>query len=431
VSSTVESSSSVTDAYRWTQVVLAIVVMLMISVYEYTWTFFVAPIQKAHGWALPAIALTYTIYVLVQSFSMIPAGSLADRIGPRWLATVAGLLAGAGWIGAAGAASPGALWFWYGFGSLGPGIIYATSVSAALKWFPEPRKKGLAAGLVAAGFGAGSALFIPVVQSIIAHRGYAAAFLDFGVAQLAVICVVAQFLRLPRAGWRPAGYVPETASAHGGPASSGRDVTTTEMLGTYQFWVMWIMFVLTAAAGLMVAGNVVAYGNFLKIAAPLLVVTVTLSRVTNGLGRIVAGWVSDRIGRERTMLLFYLLQAAFLFLATLGRGNGGWFLFTIIAITFFWGPIFVLFPATVGDYYGEAHSGINYGTTYTAKGIGGVFAGLIAAAMFVAAKSWIPVFDLAAAFALAAAVLSLALRLPQGAALTPRRRRQRGRTALG
>jgi OFA family oxalate/formate antiporter-like MFS transporter len=422
MSSTIESSRQVSDAYRWTQVVWAIVVMLMISVYEYTWTFFVTPIQKAHGWALPAIGLTYTIYILVQSFSMIPAGSLADRIGPRWIATVAGVLAGVGWIGSASAGSTGALWFWYGFGSLGPGIVYATSVSAALKWFPEPQKRGLAAGLVAAGFGAGSAIFIPIVQNIIAHRGYAAAFTDFGIAQLVVIVIVAQFLRLPAPGWLPAGYTPApAAAAHTGPATSGRSYGTSEMLSTGQFWTMWIMFVLTAAAGLMVAGNVVAYGSFLKIAAPMIVITVTLSRVTNGLGRIIAGWISDHLGRERTMFAFYLLQAVFLFLATLLRGNDGWFLFTIILVTFFWGPIFVLFPATVGDYFGEAHSGINYGTLYTAKGIGGVFAGLIAAAMFVAASSWVPVFDLAAGFALVAALLALALHLPGTVtAATPR-----------
>ncbi len=187
---------------RWVQAVLALIIMLFISPYEYTFTLFESPIAKAHHWALPGVALTFTIYVLVASFFMIPSGFWSDRWQPRWFTTVAGAITGLGWIMSAHAQTLPELYLAYGIGSLGPGYIYANSVNNALKWFPEAHRRGLAVGLIDMGFGAGSALFIPFLAGVIKSGpfGYQTAFTEMGIAMIVVIVIVAQFLHYPKRG---------------------------------------------------------------------------------------------------------------------------------------------------------------------------------------------------------------------------------------
>ncbi|MDI3297543.1 MAG: OFA family MFS transporter [Bacillota bacterium] len=404
-------------ASRWWQVVFAILVMLMISVYEYTFTLFQAPLQRSMGSSLSLIGLTYTFYVLVQALGQIPGGALMDRIGPRWVMTVAAFFAGLGWIFSSLAHQIWQLWLAYGIGSIGPAIVYACAMSIALKWFPEPRMKGLVSGLNAAGFGAGSAIFIPVVASLISSSpdGWRTAFLWFGVAQLVVILVLAQVLRYPPAGWAPEGWEPGR-QAHAGraPESTTRQWTPGEMLRTWQFYALWISFAFTAAAGLMIAGNLAAIGKSsgFQEAAGLTVLAITLSRITNGLGRIFAGWVSDRIGRPLTMGIFYLLMGVTLFVLRMTGSVPAAFLLLSILFTFFWGPIFVLNPAAVGDYFGSEHSGINYGILYSAKAAGGVFAGFVAGALAARTGDWTLDLYLAGGMAVVAGLIAFTLKQP-------------------
>lgn len=411
------ATAPVRTASRWWQVVYAIVVMLMISVYEYTFTLFQAPLQRSLGSSLSMIGLTYTFYVVVQALGQIPGGALMDRIGPRWVMTVAALFAGLGWIFSSLARQIWQLWLAYGIGSIGPAIVYACAMSIALKWFPEPRMKGLVSGLNAAGFGAGSALFIPVVASLISGSpdGWRTAFLIFGIAQLVVILVLAQVLRYPPAGWTPEGWDPRRQARQGrAPASTTRPWTPGEMLRTWQFYALWISFAFTAAAGLMIAGNLAAIGKSAGFgeAAGLVVLAITLSRITNGLGRVFAGWLSDRIGRPLTMGIFYLLMGLTLFALRATGSSPAAFLVLSILFTFFWGPIFVLNPAAVGDYYGSEHSGINYGILYSAKAAGGVFAGFVAGALAARTGSWTLDFYLAGGMAVLAGLIAFTLRQP-------------------
>ncbi|MCL6523005.1 MAG: OFA family MFS transporter [Firmicutes bacterium] len=390
---------------RWRQVLLAMEAMLAVSLYEYTFTLFQLPLQKATGAPLAAVDLAYTLYVVVQALAQIPAGAVMDRFGPRPLMQAAALLAGAGWILAGLARSLVQLWLAYGLGSLGPAIVYASAVSVALKWFPEPRLRGLVVGLEAGAFGAGSALFVPPVAALVGAgpAGWRQAFLLFGAFQLVLLLLVARRLRYPPAGWRP-----ETWGEEG--EEERRSRRPREVLATRRFYFLWLSFALMAGAGLMVTGNLAAIGRSgaFREAGSLTLLAVTLSRVSNGLGRLVAGWLSDRLGRPGSMLLFYGLAGVTLFLLRLGGAEPLAYVLLGGLFTFLWGPVFVLNPAAVGDDFGAEHAGANYGLLYTAKAAGGLFAGVGAAALAARTGGWQLDLDLAAAMALLAALLAAA-----------------------
>ncbi|PSR26902.1 MAG: oxalate/formate antiport family MFS transporter [Sulfobacillus benefaciens] len=403
---------------RWVQAVLALIIMLFISPYEYTFTLFESPIAKAHHWALPGVALTFTIYVLVASFFMIPSGFWSDRWQPRWFTTVAGAITGLGWIMSAHAQTLPELYLAYGIGSLGPGYIYANSVNNALKWFPEAHRRGLAVGLIDMGFGAGSALFIPFLAGVIKSGpfGYQTAFTEMGIAMIVVIVIVAQFLHYPQKGWLPEGFSPELERQqrlHSRVANATQDLGPRDVLKTWQFWLAWIGMALITAAGLMVTAHIVdmAKVDVLVAGAVVGVAAATLSRIPNGLMRWVAGIVSDYIGRELSMLIAFVICGLSLFFMAQTH-NGTLFIILAMVAMGTWGPLFTLFPALVGDYFGRPHSGINYGMLYTAKGIGGVFAGFIAAAIFHSTHSWTTDFDIAAVFAIVAGIIGIFLKPP-------------------
>jgi OFA family oxalate/formate antiporter-like MFS transporter len=390
--------------------------MLFISPYEYTFALFESPIAKAHHWSLPSVALTFTIYVLVASFFMIPSGFWSDRWQPRWFTTVAGAVTGLGWILSAHAASLPELYLAYGLGSLGPGYIYANSVNNALKWFPEAKRRGTAVGLIDMGFGAGSALFIPFLSRIIKSGplGYEKAFTEMGIAMIVVIIVVGQFLRYPEKG-----QLPQDLSGMSEPQKSHRVANAVQNMGprqvlaTWQFWLSWIGMGLITASGLMITAHIVdiAKADVLVAGAAVGVLAATLSRIPNGVMRWVAGFVSDYIGRELSMFLAFVICGLSLYLmATVHSGD----MFIVLAMVAMgmWGPLFTLFPALVSDYFGRQQSGINYGMMYTAKGVGGVFAGFIAASLFVSTHSWSTDFHLAALFAVVAGLIALVLRRP-------------------
>jgi MFS transporter, OFA family, oxalate/formate antiporter len=195
------------NRHRWIRLTVALVVMIMISPYEYAFTVFESPIARANHWSLPSVAATYTIYIVVAALFMIPSGHWSDRWQPRWFTTAAGIVTGLGWIGAAYATAPWQLYLAYGIGALGPGYIYANNINNALKWFPESRLRGRAVGIVDTGFGLGAAIFVPILAPVInsGTYGYRTAFLAAGITMLVIIVILAQFLRYPEPGWLPVG----------------------------------------------------------------------------------------------------------------------------------------------------------------------------------------------------------------------------------
>jgi len=299
----------------------------------------------------------------------------------------------------------------YCMAGMGAAFVYSGSIGSALKWFKE--KRGLAAGIMAAGFGGGTALFIPIITSIISSSGYQQAFITTGILQGAVILVVAQFLRHP-----PHEEAPKGAAA----AKAGvRHYTTLEVLKTPRFYMLYTMFVLMATGGLLVTANagpiVRAWGlnttnvNFLWMSMAALTLATTLSPLANGAARVTWGWASDRLGRENTMVLTFVLQAISLLLVVLlGQRSGGWFAFTLVLVYFTWGQIYSLFPAVSGDYFGSKHATSNYAVLYSAKGVASIIGAYFGASLFESLGNWSLPFYGSAAMALIAAGMALALR---------------------
>jgi MFS transporter, OFA family, oxalate/formate antiporter len=414
------------NRYRWFRLAVAVLVMIMISPYEYAFTVFESPIAKANHWSLPSVATTYTIYIVVSALFMIPSGRWSDRWQPRWFTTAAGVVTGLGWIAAAFAAAPWQLYVAYGIGALGPGYIYCNNVNNALKWFPEPRLRGRAVGIVNTGFGLGAAIAVPILSPIIKSGtyGYQTAFLAAGVTMLVLIVTLAQFLHYPEPGWLPAGWNPATITApathRSGPRDALRDVGPKELLKTWQYWWVLVSLCFIAAAGLMITAHVasIAKANVLVTGAAIGVTTATLAPIPNGIMRWVGGQISDYAGRERTMLVsFCIMGVTTFFLAHVGTG----WLFVVLALIAVgtWSPLFSLYPALVGDYWGRSNSAVNYGLVYgPGKAIAGVFGGLLAATLYTAFGTWTVPLYVAGALAIVSGLMTLGLRRPGLAAVS-------------
>ncbi|MEP7306652.1 MAG: oxalate/formate MFS antiporter [Acidobacteriota bacterium] len=390
---------------RWFQLVASLIAMIMIANLQYSWTLFVKPLQTATGWKLSDIQFAFTLFILCQTWIQPLDGWLIDRLGPRGFISAAGLLCGVGWAGLGYATSLPLLYTFYCAAGIGAAFVYSGSIGSALKWFKD--KRGLASGIIAAGFGGGTALFIPVISSTIASRGYQTAFISTGIFQGLVIVLVAQFLRHPPA---------EPATAAAAVAGSGsqlgrRHFTTLEMIRTPQFITMYAMFVLMSTGGLLVTAQAGPIATSWGYSAAALTLAASLSPVANGASRVFWGWASDRIGRETAMVTAFVLQAICLLLVLgLGQISGGWFAFTLVLVYFTWGEIYSLFPATSADYFGTRHATSNYAVLYTAKGVASIFGGWFGALLFEKSGSWSVGFYCSAVMALVAAGLAIGLR---------------------
>jgi len=379
--------------------------MTMIANLQYGWTLFVGPLDDKYHWGRAAIQFAFTIFVLLETWLVPVEGYLVDRFGPRWVVVVGGVLCASAWALNSIADSLGLLYFAAALGGVGAGAVYGTCIGNAVKWFPA--RRGLAAGLTAAGFGAGSALTVIPIASMIKTSGYEHTFLTFGVLQGAVVMVLGFVLFAP-----PAPVIARTVA----PGASSVQVTPMEMVRTPVFWLMYLMFVLMAAGGLMATAQLAPIAKDYKVAdvpvsligltLPALTFALALDRVLNGVCRPFFGWVSDHLGRENTMFVAFGLEA--LGIMALSRFGTDPVAFVILSgvVFFAWGEIYSLFPATVTDTFGARFATTNTGLMYTAKGTAAL---LVPVANIVMARagSWYPVFLAAAAFNLIAAALAL------------------------
>jgi MFS transporter, OFA family, oxalate/formate antiporter len=387
---------------RWFQLCASLIAMIMIANLQYAWTLFVKPMQASTGWKLSDIQFAFTLFILFQTWIQPLDGWLIDRLGPRGFISAAGLLCGVGWAGLGYATSLPMLYVLYCAAGMGAAFVYSGSIGSALKWFKD--RRGLASGIIAAGFGGGTALFIPIISSTIASRGYRTAFIATGIFQGLMIVVVAQFLRHPQA--EPVKNVPVSPAAVG-----RRQFTTLEMLRVPQFYVLYAMFVMMATGGLLVTANAGPMSQSWGLTAAALTLAATLSPIANGASRISWGWASDRLGRENTMAIAFLLQAVCLLLVVvMGRLSGGWFALTLVLVYFTWGEIYSLFPSTVADYFGTRNSTSNYSVLYTAKGVASIIGGWFGAFLYEQSGSWSMGFYGSAVMALVAAGLAFGLR---------------------
>jgi len=379
--------------------------MVMIANLQYAWTLFVEPIRQATGWKLSAVQYAFSLFILFQTWVQPLQGELVDRLGQRVFISVAGVLCGLGWAGLAFATTLPMLYTLYAVAGIGAALVYGASMGSALKWFRD--RRGLATGIMAAGFASGASLFIPLIAYTIRTDGYRTAFVWTGVLQGVVIFVVAQFLRLPER---------EPATTSMGPARAAdrlgkHQFTTWEMLQAPHFYLLYVMFVLMSIGGLLVTAQAGPIARSWGLTAGALTLATTLSPLANGGGRIFWGQMSDRIGRETTMIVAFAINAVCLMLVlTLGRVSGMWFTLTLLPTYFTWGEIYGLFPAAVTDYFGTRHATSNNSVLYTSKGVASLVAGGFAAGIFERYGTWSPAFYGSAGLALIAAILAVGLR---------------------
>jgi len=365
-----EPRAVVTSETRWTQLIICIICMVLIANLQYGWTLFVNPINKAHGWSLASIQFAFSIFIALETWLTPIEGwivdSLGARRGPKLMIAFGGIMVGLGWIINSYAQSLGMLYLGAVVGGTGGGAVYATCVGQAVKWFPD--RRGLAVGLTAAGYGAGAALSVIPIRAVIASAGYEAAFFWFGLVQGGIVFILAWLVRAPDPGEMAGVAAPKVAQ-------TARSYSPIEALSTPVFWLLYIMFVMVSASGLMATAQIAPIakdfnvGNMvLLFGASTLSLALIVDNVCNGGARPLFGWVSDHIGREYTMALaFGLGGIAYWLLGTLGHAPWGFVVFAgLIFLT--WGEIFSLFPSTCTDTFGTKFATVNLSLLYTAKG---------------------------------------------------------------
>ena len=416
-----DTASETTSMFArpWAQLIIGIICMVMVANLQYGWTLFVGPIGDKYHWTKAAIQVTFTLFVLFETWLVPAEGYLVDKFGPRWMIVAGGILCGIAWTINSFASSLGMFYFAGIIGGIGAGAVYGTCIGNAVKWFPG--RRGLAAGLTAAGFGMGSAATIIPIANMIKNSGYEQTFLTFGLFQGIVVVIVGMLIMAPTASFM-------TSAPKIAPGASRYQAAPMQMLKAPVFWVMYLMFVMMAAGGLMATAQLAPIAkdfhvdkipvSLIGITLPALTFALSIDRILNGLTRPFFGWVSDRIGREQTMFIAFLIEGiGIIALANLGTNPVAFVLLSGL-VFFAWGEIYSLFPATVTDTFGSVFATTNTGLMYTAKGTASL---LVPLTSIIAAKgNWHPVFMMAATLNIIAALMAIVILKPMRSAYTNR-----------
>jgi len=396
---------------RWNQLILAVIAMMAISSPQYVWTLFTGPLNQKLGTTLPQLQWTFSLLIILQTWLSPFQAYLVDRFGPRLLIAIGALLSGGSWVLSAWVDNIWALYFTYGvLGGFGTGIIYVGIIGLMVRWFPD--RRGLATGLAAAGYGFGAFFTSFPIDSMIKSSGYAHTLVVWGVIQGAIGIVAAQWLRTPPENYQVSGAAPASAIA---AQQTQRGYSPREMLQSPVFYILFLMMSMMSTSGLMVVSNVGPFAKEFGVADMLVVgmaalpLSLTLSRVTNGLTRPFFGWVSDHIGREATMALAFSLEAVAILILFAFIDRPALFVVLTGLVFFGWGEIFSLFPSTLTDTFGPRYAATNYGFLYIAQGVGSILGGPAAAFLKQTTGSWTIVFIVVAALDALTALLAITL----------------------
>jgi oxalate/formate antiporter len=400
---------------RWLQLFIGIVCMVLISSPQYVWALFTQPLAAALGATLAELQITFSVLIVVQTFLSPWQGVLVDRFGPRVLLSAGVAISGLSWVLAAKATTLPALYVTYGLlGGIGTGIVYVGVIGHMVQWFPD--KRGLATGLAAAGYGVGALLTTFPISTVLRESTYDVALIRFGWMFAAGGLIAAQALRRPDTAWQMQWNQRQRIAVAAAPITT--DVSPSQMLANPIFWLMFVMMTMMSTTGLMVTSQIGAFtrdfgmGGALVFGLPVLPLALSIDRVTNGLTRPLFGWISDRVGRENTMLVAFGLEGTAMTLWLLTRHNPALFVILSGVVFFGWGEIFSLFPSTLTDTFGTRHATANYGCLYIAQGVGSVLGGPIAALLHDASGSWIPVFAVIITMDFATAILAIGVLKP-------------------
>ena len=353
--------------YRWLVLSASFVIMMIISIYQYSWFLFADAIQNHFNWNLATIGLTFTIFTYTATFIQPFSGFIADSYGPRKMAIAASFIVAIGFILASYAQSPHYLYLFYGLGGLGVGILYGLSTACAIKWFPD--KRGLATGLVVFGFGAGTALFNWLILWLLDDKGISTTFILLGLGMMVTVIPLSLFFRYPQEDWSFSLHSSES------PIKKASDFKPIEMLRTYQWFLMYFSFMITVSIVLIFGAQMKMMAKEFHIPDKYFNLLLVLFPIGNGLSRIFSGTVSDKIGREKTMMIFYALLGVSILCLVSFNPKPAIFVLIVFIAALLGGAPFALYPATVGDYYGSKYATSNYGITYTAKAWAGLISG--------------------------------------------------------
>jgi oxalate/formate antiporter len=396
------------------QLLLGVIAMMAISSPQYVWTLFTGPLNQKLGATLTELQFTFSLLIVLQTFFSPFQAYLVDRFGPKLLISVGALMSGGSWVLAAQASNLTALYLTYGvIGGLGTGIVYVGIIGLMVRWFPD--RRGLATGLAAAGYGFGAVFSSIPIGNMIKSAGYQETLLVWGIAQAIVGFIAALGLRMPPEGYRPDGYDPTTVQTE---MQAKRSYAPLEMLANPIFYLLFVMMTMMSTSGLMVVSNVGPFAKEFGVADVLvfgtaaLGLSLTLSRITNGLTRPFFGWVSDHIGRENTMALAFSLEAVAIVVLFAFIDRPAMFVVLTGLVFFGWGEIFSLFPSTLTDTFGPKFAATNYGFLYIAQGVGSLLGGPAAAWLKGQTGSWTIVFVLVACLDVITAFLAIAVLKP-------------------
>lgn len=362
---------------RWLIVLAGIVIQLCLGTL-YAFSVFRNPLMERFGWTVTETSLAFTITLVFFTIAMVFAGMWQDKVGPRIVGSVGGILLGLGCLLASRTNSLTMLYISYGvIAGSGVGFAYVTPIATIVKWFPD--KRGLMTGFAVFGFGAGSLVFAPLAARLIELYGVLNTFAILGVTFIVAVTSSAQLLQNPPAGWKPAEWNPPEPKVKVSFRKYD-DYTPGEMLRTARFWIVWAMYFIGAAAGLMLISQAAPMAEeMVGLTKETAAAAVGILAIFNGLGRLFWGAMSDRIGRNASLMLMFSVYAVTLFLVLPNASTYMIYVVGICAVALSFGGYLALMPAITADYFGTKNLGINYGWMFTAYGAASLFGPMLIA----------------------------------------------------